>query len=247
MSIRNTIEKKIDKRRRYYLVVDIETANSCDEGLAYDIGFAVTDRKGNIYETASLMVAEMFYNERELMRTAYYAEKLPKYWKELAQGKREMVGILTAKRIIKNIMEQYNISDVFAYNCSFDSRNLNITMRYLTKSKYRWFFPYGTKFHCIQHMACQTILQQQSYFKYAENHGLFTEKGNLSSSAESAYKYITRNADFQEEHQGLQDVLIETQILAKCFAQHKHMETKINRGAWAIPNRAYKEYKKSVA
>ena len=55
-------DKKIDFRKHYVLVLDIETANTLEQGLAYDIGFAVADRKGNIYETRSLMIAEMFYN-----------------------------------------------------------------------------------------------------------------------------------------------------------------------------------------
>lgn len=236
-------ERKIDRRKKYLLVVDIETANSCEEGLAYDIGYAVTDRRGNIYEKDSLMVAEMFYNENELMQSAYYADKLPAYWVELLNKQRKMVSILTAKKMIAKVMREYGIKDVFAYNASFDTRNLNVTLRYLTKSEYRYFFPYGTKYHCIQHMACQTILTQKSYFRYAEENNLFTAKGNLSSSAESAYRYISRNADFTEEHTGLQDVLIETKIMAKCFAQHKPMDTKIYRGAWALPNRAYKEWK----
>ena len=73
--------EKIDRRRKYVLVLDIETANITEDALAYDVGFAVADKKGHIYETYSYMVAEMFldnYN-KPLMDTAYYAKKLPKY------------------------------------------------------------------------------------------------------------------------------------------------------------------------
>lgn len=236
-------EKKIDRRKKYVLVVDIETANSIEQGLAYDIGYAVTDRKGNIYESESLMIAEMFYGENELMKSAYYAEKLPAYWVELLNKERKMVSILTAKKMIAKVMKRYRITDVFAYNARFDTSNLNVTIRYLTKSAVRYFFPYGTEYHCIQHMACQTILTQKSYFRFAEANNLFTEKGNLSSSAESAFKYISKNADFSEAHTGLKDVLIESAIMAKCFAQHKPMNTKIYGGAWTLPTKAYKEWK----
>ena len=41
-------------RKHYYLVLDIETANITEDALAYDIGFAVADRKGNIYEKYSV-------------------------------------------------------------------------------------------------------------------------------------------------------------------------------------------------
>ena len=32
----------------YYLVLDVETANSTNDPLVYDLGFAVCDRKGKI-------------------------------------------------------------------------------------------------------------------------------------------------------------------------------------------------------
>lgn len=235
-----TNTKKIDRRRKYFMVLDIETANSTEQGLAYDIGFAVADRKGKIYEKRSLMIAEMFYGENDLMQSAYYAEKLPRYWEQLLNGEREMVSILTAKRIVAKTMEEYDIEDVYAYNAYFDTSNLNWTIRYLTKSKYRWFFPYGTKYHCIWHMACQTILTQKSFLRFAIENELTSASGNISTSAETAYKYISKNADFEEAHTGLEDVEIETKILVKCYAQHKKMDTKINRRCWTIPQQKRK-------
>ena len=239
-------EKKIDRRIKYFLVLDIETANSIDEPLAYDIGFAVTDRRGKIYEQRSYMVAEMFYNYYDLMQTAYYANKLPRYFEDYAEGKRKMCSLLTIRRIIRKLMEQYEITDVWAYNCYFDRNGLDTTVRYLTKSKDRWFFPYGTEFHCIQHCACQTILQQKNYFRFALANGLITSSGNLSTTAESAFKYISGKTDFEESHTGLEDVQIEVQILTKCFAQHKSMETSIYRGAWRLPQKNFKEFEKSA-
>ena len=238
--------KKIDRRIKYFLVVDIETANTTDEAIAYDIGFAVTDRRGNIYESGSYMVAEMFYDYADLMQSAYYAEKLPTYWKDLAEGKRKIKGLLTIRRIIHHLMEQYEITDVWAYNCRFDRKGLDNTMRYITKSNYRWFFPYGTEFHCIQHCACQTLLQQKTYFRFALENGLLTEKGHLSTSAESAYRYISKDADFEENHTGREDVEIEIKILVKCFNQHKSMNTAIAPNAWYLPQKSFKEFCESA-
>lgn len=234
--------EKIDRRKNYLMVLDIETANSTEQGLAYDIGFAVADRKGKIYEAHSLMIAEMFYGENELMQSAYYAKKLPQYWKQLLDGQREMVSILTAKRIVAKVMQEYGIKDVYAYNAYFDTSNLNWTIRYLTKSKYRWFFPYGTKYHCIWNMACQTILSQKRFLKFAKENDLVSARGNISTSAETAFKYLTKNADFEEAHTGLEDVKIETQILVKCYAQHKKMDTSINRRCWTIPQQKAKAF-----
>ena len=236
--------EKIDKRRKYVLVLDIETANITEDALAYDVGFAVADKKGNIYETHSYMVAEMFldnYN-KPLMDTAYYANKLPKYWEDYKAGKRKLAKILTVRNIVQQVMKKYRITDVFAYNANFDKTGLDRTVRYLTKSEVRFFFPYGTKIHCIWHMATQVICQQKTYFKKAIVHNWISAKGNLQTSAELVFAYISGNPDFKEEHTGLEDVAIEVKIMAKCFAQHKKMNTNINRRCWTIPQNSFKEF-----
>lgn len=236
--------EKIDRRRKYVLVLDIETANITKDALAYDVGFAVADKKGNIYETHSYMVAEMFldnYN-KSLMDTAYYANKLPKYWEDYKTGKRKLAKILTIRHIVRQVMEKYHITDMFAYNANFDKSGLDRTVRYLTKSKVRFFFPYGTKTHCIWHMATQVICQQKTYFEKAIAHQWISDKGNLQTSAELVFAYISGNPDFKEKHTGLEDVTIEVKIMAKCFAQHKKMNTNINRRCWTIPQNSFKEF-----
>ena len=42
--------------KKYYLVLDVETANSTDDALVYDLGYVVCDKKGNIYEADSFIV-----------------------------------------------------------------------------------------------------------------------------------------------------------------------------------------------
>lgn len=238
-------QEKINHRRKYYIVLDVETTNTIEDPLVYDLGFAVIDRIGNIYEKYSFVINEIFYGEQELMRSAYYAEKLPQYYEDIAMGKRNTTSFRTARKILTSVIKKYNIADVYAYNASFDLNALNTTMRYLTKSRTRYFFPYGINVFCIQHIACQTILQQKSYFKFATRYKLYTATGKLSTTAESAYKYIRKQEDFEESHTGLEDVYIETEILVKCLRQHKAVNRNINRGAWALPQKKFKEFQKS--
>ena len=240
------MSEKIDRRRHYYLVLDIETANTTEDPLCYDLGFAVIDKHGTIYKEYSFVISEIFYGEQELMRSAYYAQKLPQYYIDIIEQNRTPVSFFYAKRFIKELMLEWDIDEVFAYNARFDLNGLNTTLRYITKSKLRFFFPYGTKISCIQHIACQTILSQKSYFRYALDNGLVNKSGNLSTTAESAYKYISGNADFAENHTGLEDVRIEAAILAKCFRQHKAIKRNINPAAWQIPQKSFKEFKKNA-
>lgn len=238
----------MDRRKKYYLVVDTETANIIDDPLVYDIGFAVIDKKGNIYEERSLMLKELFFDMKDVLKSAYYAEKLSKYWEdyERQDGSRELVNIYQARRFVRDTMQKYNIIDVFAYNMFFDRNALDTTLRYLTKSKCRWFFPYGTRFHCIWNMATQTICQQKCYFNKAHELNWVSVKGNLLTNAEKVFSYIAGQDNFAEEHQGLDDVRIEAQILTKVLRQHKSIDTSINRNCWQIPQKAWREYLENI-
>lgn len=221
------------RKTEKFIVLDVETANDTTDALTYDIGFIVADRHGNIYESRSFCVYDIYRGERELMQSAYYAHKLPLYEKGLADGSYKMVLFSTVKKIIWNLMKEYNITKVFAYNCHFDRNALNKSQRYITKSKYRWFFPKGTEFCDIWNFACSTICQQKAYKDFCELNGYISNRGNnYKTSAETVYQFITNQNDFEELHQGLADVYIEYEILLKCYATHKKVETDIDRLCW---------------
>ena len=214
---------KIDKRIAYYMTIDTETANGTDFPLVYDLGLAIHDKRGKVYETRSLVIADIYCGERELMKTAYYAQKLPKYEIALKSGEREMVSIFTARKIVHELCAKYNVKAIIAHNSRFDYNALNTSIRYITKSKTRYFLPYGIPVYDSLKMARDTIVRQKTYRKFCEKYNYFTPRGQLKATAEILYRYITGQHDFNEEHQGLDDVLIEVAISAKCFAQHKPM------------------------
>jgi hypothetical protein len=220
------------RKKEMFLVVDTETANGLDQPLPYDIGYAVCDRHGNIELMRSFVVAEIFIDNKDLMQSAYYSDKIPQYWKDIKEGKRILTSFYNIRRQIKEDMEKYNISKVGAYNMGFDKRALNNNTRYITKSFLRWFFPYGTQYFCIWNMACDTILNRPTYIKFALENGFVSEKNNIQTSAECAYRYITKDVDFVECHTGLEDVIIEVAIMAYCYRQHKKFDNSINSACW---------------
>ena len=65
----------IDKRKHYIIVLDTETCNgiSTNDGLdlsdslVYDLGFAVVDKKGTVYETFSFIISEIFYQKERIL------------------------------------------------------------------------------------------------------------------------------------------------------------------------------------
>ncbi len=217
---------KLDKRKNYYLTIDTETANSLEEPLVYDIGGAIHDKQGKIYETFSFVIYEVYAGMQDLMQSAYYAEKLPNYEIDLESGHRLMVRFNTARKHIHFLIKKYNVKAVIAHNMRFDYRALATTQRYLTNSKYRYFFPYGVSLWCTMTMAQQVIATQKSYKSWCvENNYLTNHKTpRPRTTAEILYRYLSGNNDFVEEHTGLEDVLIEIEIFVQATRQKKKME-----------------------
>ena len=228
----------IDRRIRYMVGLDTETCNGLNladgkvdltQSLVYDIGWAVTDKRGKIYKTRSFVVAETFLDMKDVMKSAYYAEKIPRYWEDIKAGTREIKTLMSIRKILFKDMKEYNINIVFAHNASFDVRALNNTVRYVTKSHFRWFFAYGTEIWDTLKMARQAIGKQKSYITWCVNNGYLTKHKvpRVRLTAEILYRYLSGNKDFIESHTGLEDVIIETKIMAHCLRQHKKLEKRL--------------------
>ena len=200
-----------------------------DDPMMYDIGGAIHDRKGNVEETFSFVIYDVFCADRELFNTAYYAEKRPMYERQIAAGSRKIVSIYTARKHIAELCKEYNVKAIIAHNARFDYKSTNGTMRYVSKSKVRYFLPYGIPMWDTLKMAQDTICKQKTYQRWCEANGYLQKNGKVRATAEILYRYITGNNDFIEDHTGLEDVLIEKEIFAKCMAQHK----KMRKALWA--------------
>lgn len=218
----------MDKRKNYYLTIDTETANDLDFPMMYDLGGAVHDKLGNVVETFSFVIYDIFCFDRELFNTAYYAEKRPQYEQDIKDGKRKIVTIFSARRYVADLCAKYDIKAIIAHNACFDYRATNYTLRYVTKSEMRYFLPYGIPLWDTLKMAQDTICKQPTYIKWCKDNGFCQKNGRPRATAEILYRYITLDEDFTEDHTGLEDVLIEKEIFAKCMAQHK----KMRKSAW---------------
>lgn len=222
----------MDKRRNYYLIVDTETANTNDDNmqdpLVYDIGGAIVDKRGKVYETFSFVIYDVFYGMKSIMQSAYYSNKIPMYQEQIDKGERKVVTYLTAKLYIKDLCTKWNVKSIIAHNMYFDYKATSQTQRYLTKSKYRYFFPYGIELWDTQKMAHDTICKQKGYIQWCKDNGFMTRhrKPRPQEKAEVIYRYLIGDETFIESHTGLEDVMIEKEIFAHCNRQHKKMKKK---------------------
>ena len=228
---------KIDRRHNYGICLDTETANTltlADGGLDmsnvffYDLGFQVIDSHGNTYgKEFSFINSDIFVHEEELMKSAYYAKKIPQYKKDIAEGKRIVANTYEIRKALCDIIKEYDCKFVMAHNARFDYNSLNNTQRWTTKSKYRYFLPYGIEWWDSLKIARSVLGKMPTYIKFCEENGYITKSGKPQFKAETCYRFITKDTDFVESHTGLEDVKIETEILRYCHRQHKAMKKRL--------------------
>ena len=220
----------MDKRINYKIVLDTETCPLEQTGevtpwnmFVYDIGWAIVDKRGKVYKTQSFINADIFLDEKELMKSAYYSEKIPKYWEDIKSGIRQLKSFYNIRKQLLEDIAEYGVKEIYAHNMRFDYGTLQNTQRWLTKSKYRYFFPKGIEICDTLKMARQVLKDSKMYRVWCEQNGYITKNNQCRFSAEVLYKYITGNDDFIESHTRLEDVMIEKDILAYCYSRHKKM------------------------
>lgn len=137
-------ERNLDRRRKYYLILDCETATlpyasnfggdekkaiSIAKPLIYDLGWTICDAKGKIYRRRSFLITEIF-SVPSVFNTAYYKEKRPQYLEKLKNGSITLKTWKEATEILgRDLLE---VQAVGAYNAAFDFKKaIPFTEKYI--------------------------------------------------------------------------------------------------------------------
>ena len=208
------------------MMIDTETTNDIDYPFCYDVGYRIFDLAGNVYEEASYVNADIFL-DKELMANAYYAEKIPQYWRDIWEKRRELLAWREIKVRIWEACGKYGVTIIAAHNARFDYRSLHLTQRYITTSRWRWVLPWGLEWWDTLKMAREVLKADENYRPWCEEHGYITLTNQPKLTAEIVYRYITQNEDFTESHTGLEDVRIETEIFKYCLAKMPEIDGRL--------------------
>lgn len=205
------------------LIIDTETVGDIKYPIAYDIGALVTDRNGNIYHEQHWVVKEVF-GDLQRMTTAYYSEKFQTYIDTIYAQETEPLPFTKIVEKLNAIITLFDVKILSAYNLQFDKRAMRNTAREILNTD-EWLTA-DLQDLCIMCAACD-ILYGYKYCKTARAQGWETEKGNIKTSAECGYRYISGDYDFIEAHKGIDDCRIEAQILKAVYDQHKPFDGNI--------------------
>ena len=193
------------------MMIDTETTNDLDCPIVYDVGYQLFTLEEGVLLERSFVNADVFL-DKDLMSTAFFADKIPNYWEEIKAGKRILKKWYNIKRQIAEDCALFDVKYVCAHNALFDNRALNTTQRYQTTSKSRYFLPYGLEWLDTLKMARQILKKDENYGEFCYNNDYISKNGQRRYTAEIIYRWLSGLHDFEESHTGLEDVEIERQI-----------------------------------
>jgi hypothetical protein len=156
-------EKKLDKRRKYYFVLDCETATlpyahnfegearqkiAIAKPLIYDLGWKIIDAYGRVYRRKSYLISEIF-SVPLIFNTAYYASKRPLYIEKLKAKQISLVSWEVATQ--EMIADIEDTEAVGAYNSMFDYKKaIAFTEEYISNL-------YSDKYYEWEREQCRRI------------------------------------------------------------------------------------------
>lgn len=200
----------------YVLVLDTETT-SLDKPFCYDISWVIMDKEnGNLVDCKANIVEQVWHN-LPLFESAYYKEKRSKYIEMMRKHDAKMNKWGYIMRELKQDIRKYNVTEVYAYNSDFDDKVITYNCDW-----FRCNNPLeNVAIYDIWGYASQFITNNIGYQVFCESHERFTDSGNYKGSAEVVYQYIKCTPDFIEEHMGLFDSEIESEILWFCISNYE--------------------------
>lgn len=219
-----------------FMVLDVEGYSACRP---YDVGYKISDKNGTSYAEKSFAIMPAVFDNmcyksdmQAVKGLAGAHEMAHKNIEEILNDNKnkynKVFDINSFYFEFLRDIQEHNIKRVWAYNCSFDKSALARL--------------FGNKFDIIENMVtfCDIIpailytkLLNKNYIDFCKSNNFVTPKGNIQTKAETVYRYLTGNTNFEEEHTGLADVQIETEILLMAMRETKNPKRKPCQ-AWKI-------------
>lgn len=213
------------------IVLDVETTLAKgNETLIFDLGWTISNQEtGENLMHRSFIVREVFL-DMEIMKRAHYFEKYPQYIEALISGNTELMEWESVVETLLDDIAHFEYPQLYAYNAGFDKGAINDTHEYLTTESL------DLDFKCIMVGAIDTIMNTDDYITKAYLFDMLSDSGNVKTGAEFIYRYLTNNYEYIEEHTGLEDTLIETDILQEVLKRNDNVNMDIGRLNWKTVN-----------
>lgn len=220
--------------KNIYVILDTETVT--DARFIFDVAWKVYDAKGNFLTSANFLVDEVVNSVLGLpmlSRDSFSKRKYPFYRDAITFDSVPVAKLSTIAAEFNALQYEYNANVIMcAYNAAFDICVLNQNCNWFYGEN---FFDDSVKYLDIMVAAMGTICATNKYVNYCISNGFVTEKGNVKTSAETVYQYLTNNVDFSESHTALADCDIEAEIFFKAKSYKKKLVHRLAQPVFRCP------------
>ena len=219
-------------KKKYGILLDTETIMHEGKTLVYDVAWMVIDNQGNILSRHNYIVDEVFNNFPAMFDSHFVTyDKYQTYQTMLQSAKVESHSIRRILRWLSRAIIGNDISFITAYNLGFDLRALKETAQYFDVCNPLEARADNLIFLDLWKLS-QSHIATKPYQKHCQVHGWLTEKRKQpKTTAETVYRWISKDDNFIESHTALADCEIEVVIYRKCKQKKKR-----------IPDNAYLTY-----
>ena len=194
------------------LIFDTETI-ALEKCFCYNLGYIVYDTEtAETIEKQDFVIEQIWHNVA-LFETAYYATKRPLYVSAMKGKRAKMLKFGHAMRKMTKAIIDNEVECAYAYNSAFDEKVFAFNCEWYKVANPLDLIPVHDIRGCFHHAFAFT----QEYKDFCDSHELYTENGNYSTTAESAYRFLMNDNTFEEAHTALADSEIELAILLACF------------------------------
>jgi hypothetical protein len=226
-------------KERRFLVADTESTGLGSKAFVFDFGYVISNRKGKIFQERNFLVTEILTNPKMMLGALYNKD-----WRAMMGGKLfahyipalhhneiALIGWRDLMQILREDILTYNVDVFSAYNLPFDLGAMQKTHNHVTEKNLNF---ERLDLLCLWEFACVTVLRSRLYHDTAramgEENGWITPAGNVRTTAEKTYAFLSGQPNFIESHTALHDAQIETEILHRLLARKTPIPYNIVQG-----------------
>lgn len=226
-------------KEKRFLVADTESTGLGSKAFVFDFGYVISNRKGKIFQERNFLVTEILTNPRMMLGALYNPD-----WRAMMGGKLfshyvpalhhseiKLIGWRDLMEILRDDILTHSVDVFCAYNLPFDLGAMQKTHNHVTEKNLNF---QRLDLLCLWEFACNDLLQTRLYHDVCHRMGLeqgwITEAGNVKTTAEKTYAFLSGDYDFIESHTALHDAQIETEILHRLLARKKPIPYNIVEG-----------------
>ena len=223
------------KTRNNVMILDTETVGTFGSPLIHDIGYVIINKDFEVLKKGRFLVKELHQMGRWILNTSdFYNEYSDEYVK--ARKTETIARWADIAKTLKKEIRDFKVTTISAYNIAFDYRAIKYTDDLLGSGELSKVLDQkGKSLLCIWNLACETILQSPQFHQFAVENDYVSERGNISTSAETCYRFIKKNTEYIEKHTALSDAEDEKEILEYIITHvkgKKSLEYGLQYNAW---------------